>query len=55
MSDDFCKLIEGIESEAKAEGEDAEGELRGLRREFSVISHLITLRRAHDFIHPDAI
>lgn len=33
MSDDFRKLIEDIEAEARAEG--TEGELREMRREFS--------------------
>lgn len=42
MSDDFRKLIEDIESEAKAEGPSAEAELR---REFSIASQLMTLRR----------
>jgi hypothetical protein len=36
MSDDFRKLIQEIEAEAKAEGPAAEAELRALRREFSV-------------------
>lgn len=45
MSDDFHKLIEDIESEAKAEGPAAEAELRELRREFSIASQLMTLRR----------
>ncbi len=35
MSDDFRKLIEEIEAEAKAEGPAAEAELQNLRREFS--------------------
>lgn len=35
MSDDFRKLIEEIEADAKAEGPDAAAELRDLRREFS--------------------
>jgi DNA-binding XRE family transcriptional regulator len=46
MSDDFNKLIENIESEAKAEGPAAEAEFRELRREFSIASQLMTLRRA---------
>lgn len=45
MSNDFHKLIEDIESEAKAEGPAAEAELRELRREFSITSQLMTLRR----------
>ena len=45
MSDDFHKLIEDIESEVKAEGPAAEAELRELRREFSIASQLMTLRR----------
>jgi DNA-binding XRE family transcriptional regulator len=43
MSDDFKNLIEDIEAEAKAEGSEAE--LRELRREFSIASQLMTLRR----------
>jgi hypothetical protein len=35
VSDDFRKLIQDIEAEAKAEGPAAEAELRALRREFS--------------------
>lgn len=45
MSDDFRKLIEDIESEAKAEGSAAEAELRELRREFSIANQRLTLRR----------
>lgn len=45
MSDDFRKLIEDIESEAKAEGPAAEAELGELRRELSIASQLMTLRR----------
>jgi len=45
MSDDFRKLIEDIESEAKAKGPAAEAELRELRREFSIASQLMALRR----------
>ncbi len=45
MSDDFKNLIEDIEAEAKAEGPAAEAELRELRREFSIASQLMTLRR----------
>jgi DNA-binding XRE family transcriptional regulator len=43
MSDDFKNLIEDIEAEAKAEG--TEDELREMRREFSIASQLMTLRR----------
>lgn len=43
MSDDFKNLIEDIEAEAKAEGSEAE--LREMRREFSIASQLMTLRR----------
>ena len=43
MSYDFKNLIEDIEAEAKAEGSEAE--LRELRREFSIASQLMTLRR----------
>ncbi len=35
MAEDFNRLIEEIEAEAKAEGPVAEAELRALRREFS--------------------
>ena len=35
MSDDFRKLIEEIEAEAKAEGPAPEAEFRDLRGEFS--------------------
>jgi hypothetical protein len=45
MSDDFRKLIEDIESEAKAAGPAAEAELHELRRELSIASQLMTLRR----------
>jgi DNA-binding XRE family transcriptional regulator len=45
MSDDFKNLIEAIEAEAKAEGTAAEAELREQRREFSIASQLMTLRR----------
>lgn len=45
MSDDFRKLMEDIEAEAKAAGPAAEAELRELRREFSIASQLMTLRR----------
>jgi len=45
MSDDFRNLIEDIESEAKAEGPAVEAELDELRREFSIASQLMTLRR----------
>jgi hypothetical protein len=41
MSDDFQKLIEEIEAEAKAEGLAAEAELRDLRREFSAEAKLM--------------
>jgi hypothetical protein len=44
--EDFRRLIEDIESEAKAEGPAAEAELRELRRELSAISRLMTLRSA---------
>jgi hypothetical protein len=40
VSDDFRKLIEDIESEAKAEGPAAEAELHELRQEFSIADHL---------------
>lgn len=43
MSDDFKNLIEDIEADAKAEGSEAE--LREMRREFSIASQLMTLRR----------
>ncbi len=43
MSDDFKNLIENIEAEAEAEGSEAE--LRKMRREFSIASQLMTLRR----------
>jgi hypothetical protein len=43
MSDDFRRLIEEIEAEAKAEG--TEVELCEMRREFSIASQLMTLRR----------
>lgn len=43
MSDDFRRLIEEIEAEAKAEGTEAE--LREMRSEFSIASQLMTLRR----------
>jgi DNA-binding XRE family transcriptional regulator len=45
MSDKFRKLMEDIEAEAKAGGPAAEAELRELRREFSIASQLMTLRR----------
>ncbi len=38
MSDDFRKLIEDIEAEAKADGPAAEAELRELRREFAALT-----------------
>lgn len=43
MSDDFRKLIGEIEVEAKAEGNEVE--LCEMRREFSIVSQLMTLRR----------
>lgn len=42
MSDDFRKLIEEIEAEAKAEGPAAEDELRDLQREFSAEAERMT-------------
>lgn len=45
MSDYFRKLMEAIEAEAKATGPAAEAELREMRREFSIASQLMTLRR----------
>ena len=45
MKDDFRDLIKDIESEAKAEGPAAEAELDELRREFSIASQLLMLRR----------
>jgi hypothetical protein len=42
MSDDFRRLIEEIEVEAKAEG--TEVELCEMRREFSIVSQLMTFR-----------
>lgn len=41
MSDDFRKLIEDIETEAKAEGPASEAELRELRRDLSMASQLV--------------
>jgi hypothetical protein len=46
MSDDFRKLIEEIEAEAKAEGPAVEAELRDLRREFSAEAERMGLRIA---------
>lgn len=43
MSDDFRRLIEETEVEAKAEG--TEVELCEMRREFSIVSQLMTFRR----------
>lgn len=43
MSDDFRKLIEEIEVEAKAEG--TEVELCEMRREFSIVSQAMSLGR----------
>lgn len=43
MSDDFRKLIEAIEAEAKGEGPAAEAELRDLRREFSIKAERMTV------------
>lgn len=43
MSDDFRRLIEEIEAETKAEG--TEVELCEMRREFSIVNQLMTLRR----------
>lgn len=43
MSDDFRRLIEDIEAEAKVEGTEAE--LQGMRREFSLSTQVMTLRR----------
>lgn len=45
MSDDFRNLIEDIEAEAKAEGPEAEVELRELRHDLSIASRLMTVRR----------
>ncbi len=45
MSDKFRKLMESIEAEAEAAGPAAEAELRELRRELSIASQLMTLRR----------
>ncbi len=42
MSDDFRKLIEEIEAEAKAEAPAVEAELRDLRREFSAEAERMT-------------
>lgn len=43
MSDDFRRLTEEIEAEAKAEGTG--DELRKMRRELSLASQLMTFRR----------
>ena len=45
MSDKFNKLMDDVEAEARADGPAAEAELRELRREFSIASQLMTLRR----------
>ncbi|MGH2950790.1 MAG: helix-turn-helix domain-containing protein [Solirubrobacterales bacterium] len=46
--DDFEKLIEGIEEEARDEGPGAVREWEGLRSEFRIANQLIALRRARN-------
>jgi hypothetical protein len=43
MSDDLRRLIEEIEAEAKAEGTEAE--LYEMRREFEIVSQVMSLGR----------
>jgi hypothetical protein len=51
MSDDFRRLIEEIEAEAKAEGTEAE--LREMRREFSIVSsQMMRPRREKNLTRP---
>ncbi len=46
MSDDFKNLIDEIEAEVREEGPEAEAQVRQMRREFSIASELLALRRS---------